>query len=227
VAERKVLSRLAVLAGARAAPRPDRIPRPGLDQAGKYGKQRGGRLTGLRARSLRIEAILARHVLAFAHDLARKVFNFSGACGSSCKRSGDDAGIRKGGRSYRRRAATCRPSWSMDVMAAAARLEAAGTHVIHMEVGQPAAAAPATALAAARAAIGGRIAYTETLGIPSLRGRIARHYAERHGVDIGPRARHRHHRLLGRIHARLSDPVRAGRPGGDREPRLPALTATS
>jgi aspartate/methionine/tyrosine aminotransferase len=55
-----------------------------------------------------------------------------------------------------------------------------------MEVGQPAAPAPATALAAARAALGGRIAYTETLGIPSLRGRIARHYAERHGVEIDP-----------------------------------------
>ena len=78
------------------------------------------------------------------------------------------------------------PFMVMDVMAAAARLEAAGTHVIHMEVGQPAAPAPATALAAARAALGGRIAYTETLGIPSLRGRIARHYGERHGVDIDP-----------------------------------------
>jgi len=41
----------------------------------------------------------------------------------------------------------------MDVMAAAARIEAAGGRVIHMEVGQPAAAAPATAIAAARAAL--------------------------------------------------------------------------
>src|SRR5947209_17313815 len=78
------------------------------------------------------------------------------------------------------------PFMVMDVMAAAARLEAAGIHVVHMEVGQPAAAAPATALAAARAALGGWIAYTEALGIPSLRGRIARHYAERHGVGIDP-----------------------------------------
>ena len=30
----------------------------------------------------------------------------------------------------------------MDVVAAAARLEAAGTHVVHMEIGQPAAPAP-------------------------------------------------------------------------------------
>ncbi len=78
------------------------------------------------------------------------------------------------------------PFMVMDVMAAAARLEAAGIHVIHMEVGQPAAPAPATALAAARAALGRPIAYTEALGIPSLRGRIARHYGERYGVAVDP-----------------------------------------
>ena len=38
----------------------------------------------------------------------------------------------------------------MDVMAAAARIEAAGGHVIHMEVGQPAASAPKTAIQAAQ-----------------------------------------------------------------------------
>ena len=74
----------------------------------------------------------------------------------------------------------------MDVMAAAARLEAAGVHVVHMEVGQPAAPAPTTALAAARAALGGPIAYTESLGIGSLRARIAGHYGERHGIEVDP-----------------------------------------
>jgi len=78
------------------------------------------------------------------------------------------------------------PFMVMDVMAAAARLEAAGVDVIHMEVGQPAAPAPSTARAAARAALGGAIAYTEALGIPSLRRRIARHYADIHGVDVDP-----------------------------------------
>ncbi len=69
------------------------------------------------------------------------------------------------------------PFMVMDVMAAAARLEAQGRHVIHMEVGQPAAPAPKAALEAARVALGSaRIAYTEALGIPSLRDRIARHY---------------------------------------------------
>lgn len=79
------------------------------------------------------------------------------------------------------------PFMVMDVMAAAARIEAAGGRVIHMEVGQPAAGAPAPAIAAARAALGaGPLGYTETLGIPSLRARIARHYSESHGIAVDP-----------------------------------------
>jgi aspartate/methionine/tyrosine aminotransferase len=79
------------------------------------------------------------------------------------------------------------PFMVMDVMAAAARIEAAGHRVIHMEVGQPAAPAPATAIAAAQAALGsGRLAYTETLGIPTLRQRIARHYGETYQAEIDP-----------------------------------------
>jgi aspartate/methionine/tyrosine aminotransferase len=79
------------------------------------------------------------------------------------------------------------PFMVMDVMAAAARIEASGGHVVHMEVGQPAAPAPARALAAAREAlVGGRIGYTEALGISSLRARIARHYRDRHGLDLDP-----------------------------------------
>src|ERR1700749_1744345 len=71
------------------------------------------------------------------------------------------------------------PFMVMDVMSAAERIEAAGGHVIHMEVGQPAAPAPKTAIVAARAALeGGRIDYTSALGIPSLRARIARHYRD-------------------------------------------------
>jgi len=75
----------------------------------------------------------------------------------------------------------------MDVMAAAAALEAQGAHVLHLEVGQPAAPAPATALRAAKAALEhGRIGYTETLGIPSLRARIARHYADTYDLALDP-----------------------------------------
>jgi aspartate/methionine/tyrosine aminotransferase len=79
------------------------------------------------------------------------------------------------------------PFMVMDVMAAAARIEAGGGRVVHMEVGQPAAPAPRPAIAAAHAALErGRIDYTEALGIPALRARIARHYAERYGVAVEP-----------------------------------------
>ncbi|WP_456755049.1 MULTISPECIES: pyridoxal phosphate-dependent aminotransferase [unclassified Bradyrhizobium] len=79
------------------------------------------------------------------------------------------------------------PFMVMDVMAAAARIEAAGGHVIHMEVGQPAASAPKPAIAAAQAAlVDGRIDYTSALGIPSLRARIARHYRDAHGCAVDP-----------------------------------------
>jgi len=75
----------------------------------------------------------------------------------------------------------------MDVMAAAAQCEARGAHIIHMEVGQPAAPAPKTAIKAAQAALAqGRLGYTESLGIPSLRSRIARHYGEMYDLGVDP-----------------------------------------
>jgi aspartate/methionine/tyrosine aminotransferase len=75
----------------------------------------------------------------------------------------------------------------MDVMAAAAAREANGERVVHMEVGQPAAPAPLTARRAAAAALEtGRIGYTESLGVPSLRARIARHYRDAYGLDLDP-----------------------------------------
>src|SRR6476660_3344110 len=68
----------------------------------------------------------------------------------------------------------------MDVMQAAAEREAQGHDVIHMEVGQLGTPAPRAALA--RDTLG----YTVALGLPALRERIARHYAERHGVRVEP-----------------------------------------
>jgi aspartate/methionine/tyrosine aminotransferase len=77
------------------------------------------------------------------------------------------------------------PFMVMDVMAAAAQIEAAGGHVIHLEVGQPAAPAPKAAIAAAHKALDeGRIDYTSALGIPSLRARIARHYRDTYGCSV-------------------------------------------
>src|SRR5205814_7103406 len=77
------------------------------------------------------------------------------------------------------------PFMVMDLMAAAARIEAGGGHVIHLEVGQPAEPAPRTAIAAAHAALASRrIDYTAALGIPSLRARIARHYRDAYACDV-------------------------------------------
>ncbi|TCP42399.1 pyridoxal phosphate-dependent aminotransferase [Rhodovulum marinum] len=75
----------------------------------------------------------------------------------------------------------------MDVMAAAARAEAEGKRIIHMEVGQPGTPAPAAARAAlARAMEDGPLGYTVGLGLPALRARIARLYGEWYGVDLDP-----------------------------------------
>src|SRR5260221_7511594 len=77
------------------------------------------------------------------------------------------------------------PFMVMDVMAAAARIEAAGGQVIHMEVGQPAVGAPSPAIAAVQARLGKSAAgYTEALGLPSLRARIPRHSAETHPASV-------------------------------------------
>jgi aspartate/methionine/tyrosine aminotransferase len=60
--------------------------------------------------------------------------------------------------------------------------------VIRMEVGQPGTGAPAGAVAAATRALqaGQPLGYTEAFGNPSLRARIARHYRERHGLEVPP-----------------------------------------
>ena len=75
----------------------------------------------------------------------------------------------------------------MDVMAAAARAEAEGRHIIHMEVGQPGTPAPAEARAALAAALEtDSLGYTVALGIPALRQRIARLYGEWYDLDLDP-----------------------------------------
>ncbi len=75
----------------------------------------------------------------------------------------------------------------MDVMEAARAAEAAGRHIIHMEVGQPGTPAPAGALAALSDAMRqDALGYTVALGLPALRARIARLYADWYGVDLDP-----------------------------------------
>lgn len=75
----------------------------------------------------------------------------------------------------------------MDVMHEAAALEARGRSIVHMEVGQPGTPAPQAARAAvSRALDADTLGYTLAGGTSPLRQRIARHYAERHGVDVSP-----------------------------------------
>ncbi len=75
----------------------------------------------------------------------------------------------------------------MEVMAAAAVREAAGGDVLHLEVGQPSTGAPAGVIEAAQRALGNdRIGYTLALGLPELRQRIARHYADQYAQSVNP-----------------------------------------
>ncbi|MCL7465422.1 aminotransferase class I/II-fold pyridoxal phosphate-dependent enzyme [Phaeovulum sp. NW3] len=75
----------------------------------------------------------------------------------------------------------------MDVMEAARAAEAAGRHIIHMEVGQPSTPAPAAARAAlARALERDALGYTVALGLPDLRRGIADLYRRWYGVDLNP-----------------------------------------
>ncbi|MGO8914336.1 MAG: pyridoxal phosphate-dependent aminotransferase [Stellaceae bacterium] len=79
------------------------------------------------------------------------------------------------------------PFIAMDVLRAANEAAAAGTDVLHLEVGQPATPAPAGVLEAARAALGHEtLGYTDALGLPALREAIAAHYRQRYGVAVDP-----------------------------------------
>ncbi|MFC0283376.1 pyridoxal phosphate-dependent aminotransferase [Camelimonas abortus] len=85
------------------------------------------------------------------------------------------------------RLARVAPFLAMDVLSVARAKARQGADIVHMEVGQPSAPTPRRALEAARAALAhGGIGYTEALGMPSLRERIARHYRETYGVSVDP-----------------------------------------
>jgi aspartate/methionine/tyrosine aminotransferase len=76
-----------------------------------------------------------------------------------------------------RRADEIEPFEVMDVLSRAHALEAAGRHVVHMEIGEPDFTAPAPVVeAGVRAIRDGLTAYTAALGLPALREAIAAHY---------------------------------------------------
>ena len=62
---------------------------------------------------------------------------------------------------------------------------AAGEDVLHLEVGQPGTPAPTKVLEAARRALEeNRLGYTDALGMPALRQRIAEHYKVTYGLEV-------------------------------------------
>ena len=74
----------------------------------------------------------------------------------------------------------------MDVMESARQAEAAGRHIIHMEVGQPGTGAPAAARAKLAASLDDPLGYTVGLGLPELRERIAQLYVDWYGLTLDP-----------------------------------------
>lgn len=79
------------------------------------------------------------------------------------------------------------PFIAMEVLAAANKRQETHGDVLHLEVGEPAAGAPPAVLDAARSALSSeRMGYTEALGLPRLRERIAAHYRLRYGVEVDP-----------------------------------------
>ncbi|MGH6864586.1 MAG: pyridoxal phosphate-dependent aminotransferase, partial [Methylocella sp.] len=68
------------------------------------------------------------------------------------------------------------PFMALDVLAGATRREREGQDIVHLEIGEPGAPPPRVVREAAIAALdGSKVGYTEALGRPSLRARIARH----------------------------------------------------
>jgi aspartate/methionine/tyrosine aminotransferase len=77
------------------------------------------------------------------------------------------------------------PFHAMDVLAQANRLKAQGHDVVSLAVGQPSDPAPSLVReAAAHALKGGRIGYTDALGLMELREAIARHYEHKYGIVV-------------------------------------------
>ena len=75
----------------------------------------------------------------------------------------------------------------MDVLRAANARAQQGGDVLHLEVGQPGHGAPRTAREAAKRAIDAeQLGYTDALGLPALRRRIAQSYKTLHGVAVDP-----------------------------------------
>jgi len=73
------------------------------------------------------------------------------------------------------------------MMVQAGRLEANGSDIIHMEVGQPSGGPARKVIEAAQSALKTeRLGYVDALGLAPLRERIAHHYRETYNVSVSP-----------------------------------------
>jgi len=85
------------------------------------------------------------------------------------------------------RGTAVQPFIVMDMFREANALASAGHHVVNMSAGQPGGGPPQKVVEAARAALDGAyLGYTDSLGLPALRERIAAHYETAYGVNIDP-----------------------------------------
>jgi aspartate/methionine/tyrosine aminotransferase len=85
------------------------------------------------------------------------------------------------------RRAAVPPFIAMEVLRDANARAARGENILHLEVGQPSTGAPRAVVEAARRALAGeQLGYTEALGVPALRQRIARHYRDMYGLEVDP-----------------------------------------
>ncbi len=76
---------------------------------------------------------------------------------------------------------------ALEILRDANELAAQGRSIIHLEIGQPSTAAPRAVVEAAKLALDThQIGYTEALGLPALRARIAGHYRDFYGAEIDP-----------------------------------------
>ncbi len=80
-----------------------------------------------------------------------------------------------------------KPAYLMEVLEAANKAEKSGRSIIHMEVGEPVTGVPKMAKEfAIKTLTDTHLGYTETLGIPGLRQKVANLYSHRHQIDLSP-----------------------------------------
>ena len=75
----------------------------------------------------------------------------------------------------------------MEVLRSANQLASGGKDILHLEVGEPGFNTPEKVLRVAKTTLDeGLLGYTEALGTPELRARIAEHYADYYSVAVIP-----------------------------------------